>query len=256
MTGGIGATNLSCCRRGHYLGVVQPSSKVKLSPVSVSEVRSRHTVRWFAGIGIAVSVAVLVVLVLFGIAFDQFINGFTVLASPSRAHLKPIPIAATACPYVRVLHDIANDVQRNEPLPVLMSTASIRWLAWPSPSPARAQQFREALLALDLGITVSIPRLPPVVRIYLTATQRAARLGRDQIAHTYYGFLPAQPSTNLLSSGQQSFGYASDLVGSQCGVSLQADTNTMPDLPFLVLPSPTTPHPTPTRPRGAAPSPN
>ena len=161
-------------------------------------------------------------------------NAFSGLGQ--RKHLKEIPIAATACPYVRVLHEIANDVQRNEPEPVLdASLAGQTPLAWPLPSQARSEHFREALVALDLGITIGNPHFPPAVRKYLSATQRADRRGRTEIAHTYYGFLPMHPSSDLLDSGQQSFGFAGDLVGSQCGIKLEADNNTALGLSLFVL---------------------
>ena len=173
----------------------------------------------------------------------------------TRNHLKEIPIAPAACPYVRVLHQIANDVQRNEPIPVLTADLSPRALAWPSPSRVRFRDFRQSLVALDREITVSNPHFPPAVRVFLSATQRASRRGRIQVAQTYYGLLPSQPSSDLLSAGTESFGYASDLVGKQCGVSLQADSSTMPNLPFMVVlpPSPKrAPHaPTTSEHRGA-----
>jgi hypothetical protein len=156
---------------------------------------------------------------------------------PPRKHLKEIPIAASACPYVRVLHEIANDVQRNEPVPALLGDNSQTLLAWPTPSGARKDRFNGALVALDLGITVSNTHFPPAVQRYLSTTQHADRQGRAQIAHVYYGLLPEQPASGLLGTGEESFGYASDLVGTQCGVRLQADNSTQPDPPFVLLPS-------------------
>ena len=158
--------------------------------------------------------------------------------STHRKHLKAIPIPRSSCADVRVLHKIANEIQQNEPIPVFDVSGNVSLsnppLAWPSPARQHQQRFRAALIALDVAITTSGPRFPPRLRFYLTQTQRDDRRGRVEIDRTFYGFVSPHPATDLLETGQKAFGFASDLVGTQCGVRLQADNGTMPD-PFLIV---------------------
>jgi hypothetical protein len=205
------------------------------SPVSFSH---RHPMVWRAA----------KIVLGMGLAFVAFVGvAAVVLASclsnlnfgHGRKHLKAIPIPASACPYIRRLHVIADDVQSNEPLQVLdvdLADLTKAPLAWPAPSRKHYQRFRRALAALDNAITASNPHFPRVLRRYLAHTQHDVQRGRIEIAHTFYGLVRSHPATDLLSNGQENFGYASDLVGTQCGGHLAADTNTMPDLPFLLIP--------------------
>src|SRR5436189_5638601 len=82
-------------------------------------------------------------LALAGVILASCMNSFN-FGGAGRKHLKPIPIAASACPYVRRLHNIANAVQRDEPVPVLdvdLPDLTKAPLAWPSPSRLRARRF-------------------------------------------------------------------------------------------------------------------
>jgi hypothetical protein len=205
------------------------------SPSSFSH---RHPMRWRAakvalgiGVGFVAFIGVAAVVLASCLSTLNFGHG--------RRHLKAIPIPASACPYVRKLHVIANDVQRNEPLQVLdvdLQDLTKAPLAWSAPSREHYRRFREALVALDRTINASAPHFPRALRLYLAHTQHDVRRGRIEIAHTFYGFVRPQPANDLLSDGQKNFGYASDLVGTQCGTRLAADTNTMPDLPFMLVP--------------------
>jgi hypothetical protein len=153
-----------------------------------------------------------------------------------RNHLKPIPISTTACPYVALMHAAANDFQAHEPLFGVMFDANGGIVPV-----ARERAIVDRPLArLELAIAMSAPRFPAEVRTQLAITQHAAHQGRAELAHATDPFVLMSRSIDLVGTGQQAFGYASDLVGTQCGHRLGADPNISPYSAPVVTGSTTT----------------
>ena len=193
----------------------------------------------FGAIGVCLLVGVVVV----AVAFVVFINGLD--SGPTgRKHLKSIPIASSACPYVRVMHAVANEVQLDEPITAinLAVPGGPVTIAWPR----SRVRFDLAIGRLELAILASESHIPAQVRQYLNVTLTDVRTGRTLLKTDRSGSYEtnvtlAQRYQSLFSDGQQAFGYAGDLIGKQCGVQLGADSNTMPSSPFaLIYPSTTT----------------
>ena len=191
----------------------------------------------------AIGACLLAGVVVVGIALIVFLNGFAFGPAP-RKHLKAIPIAASACPYVRVMHAVANEVQLDEPIPAVNVAApgAPATIAWPR----SRVRFDDAIGRLELAILASEPQVPEPVRHYLDVTLADVRTGRtllktDRSGSYETNVILAQRYQNLFSDGQQAFGFAGDLIGMQCGVQLGADNNTMPSSPFgVIYPSTTT----------------
>jgi hypothetical protein len=168
-----------------------------------------------AAAGIALLVVVALVLVGIGNSLSHV---------GERPHLKPIPISTRACPYVALMHAAANDFQAHEPSFGLMVDAKGR----PLPIARERSIVGPALTRFEFAIAVSRPHFPTAVRTQLAITQDAAHQGRAQLARATDPFALAGSTNTLLSSGKQAFGFASDLVGTQCGHGLGADTNVGP----------------------------
>jgi len=142
-----------------------------------------------------------------------------------RRHLKPIHISGGACPYVALMHDAANDVQAHEPMLGLVFDAKGR----PLPIAKERAVVDPPLARLEFAIAVSRPHFPAAVRKQLAITQAAAEEGRTQLAGATDSFALASSASRLYGTGQEAFGYASDLVGSQCGHGLGADSDVGPE---------------------------
>jgi hypothetical protein len=153
---------------------------------------------------------------------------------PERKHLDPIPIAASACPYVVLMHQAANNFQASVPaLGILGYDSRGRPLTWPQ---ARAR-LTTTLDALEVSITGSRPHLPAPVRRQLVVALREIRSGRAQLPLASDGPDFWSRTQDELDRGKLAFGYASDLVGDRCGVPLGADDASMP-YPFGTATSP------------------
>jgi len=138
-----------------------------------------------------------------------------------RRHLKPIPIASGACPYVALMHDAANDFQAHEP-PIF--GVFIDDDGRPLPITEERTIVDPPLARLEFAIAVSRPHFPAAVRTQLAIAQNAAHEGRAELAQAKDSTALMSSTTQSLSTGQQAFGYASDLVGTQCGHGLGADS--------------------------------
>jgi hypothetical protein len=163
----------------------------------------------------------------------------------SRRHLAPIPIASDACPYVRVMHAAANEVQRNQPIPAFdLRTSGSRQqrttLTWPK----SRGRFGQALGAFESALVVSKPHFPLRVKHYLGATLTDVRTGRALLGAQSDQAL-ADRYMDLFADGREAFGYAGDLIGRQCGGQLGADEDSMPTLHFAVITAPTRSRPAP-----------
>lgn len=137
-----------------------------------------------------------------------------------RRHLKAIPISTRACPYVALMHAAANDFQAHEPLLGLMFDANGRVL----PIAKERTIIEPPLARFEFAIAIGKVHFPAAVRTQLAITQDAAHEGRARLVRASDPMALATSTSALLSKGQQAFGYASDLVGAQCGHGLGADS--------------------------------
>jgi hypothetical protein len=168
--------------------------------------------------------AVVIVLATFASALSHAFD----FGGEERKHLDPIPIAAGACPYVVLMHQAANNFQASvPPLGILGYDARGHPLTWPQ---ARAR-LTAALDALEVSIVGSRPHLPAPVRRQLVVAVREIRSGRAQLPLASDARDFWDRTKDELDRGKLAFGYASDLVGHRCGVTLGADDASMP-FPF------------------------
>jgi hypothetical protein len=139
--------------------------------------------------------------------------------SAQRKHLKPIPIAEAACPYVMVMHVAATNFQNAYPgLTTNMSAFDVsRWRT-------TRRELASTASAFEQSIFVSIVHFPAPLRAHLAATARQIHEGRVQLARARDPNDLIARTLTMYATGQRAFGYASDLVGEQCDVHLAADT--------------------------------
>jgi hypothetical protein len=138
-----------------------------------------------------------------------------------REHLKPIPVAARAGPFVAAMHEAANDLQVALPIFGVALDAHGRALTWPQ---ARARLGRAAD-ALEFSIAAGLTQFPPRVQHYLETVRRELRAGRAQLRAARDASDFSVRTGALWRDGQDAFGFAGDLVGRQCGVQLGADSD-------------------------------
>ncbi len=139
-----------------------------------------------------------------------------------RKHLQPIPIAASACPYVRLMHTAADNFQRAEPVLGTALDEHGNALPWPQTQ----ARLKTTLESFDTTIQISESHFPPPIQRQLETTLREVRAGRVQVAVARDGSDVWTRTEPMLERGKLAFGYASDLVGKQCGVMLGADDST------------------------------
>jgi hypothetical protein len=163
------------------------------------------------------------VLVILAIAANVLANGlFDLRVPPPRKHLKPIPIAASACPYVSLMHAAANNFQSAEPS---IFGVELNTDEQPVPWPQERVHLNTTLSALETSIVIGIAHFPAPIRQQLAVTLAAVREGRVLVARSHNGQDLPSSGQPPFDTGQLAFGYASDLVGTQCGVTLGADSN-------------------------------
>src|SRR5437879_644086 len=113
------------------------------SPVPNPAARPRGA-SWTA-IGVGLTALIVAAVVILAATLSSMFSGF----NPGRRHLRAIPISASACVYVRVMHAAANEVQRDEPILALDvgATGDPLTLGWPRSRP----RFAHALGTLELA---------------------------------------------------------------------------------------------------------
>jgi hypothetical protein len=163
------------------------------------------TVTVLAGVAVAVRVAA-----------DRF-SDLSIAAGPDRTHLDPIPIdRADACPRVEAVHSEAQrfvELFGGGFLPGAGMFAGDDW-------PARQIQLDEAMARLDFATAAAMPALPTRVQTELEAVRRLLAEGRLRLAAASGPDALLGDAVRLYAEGQQHLGWAGDLVGSQCGISL------------------------------------
>jgi hypothetical protein len=170
-----------------------------------------HTGRDFAIIlGIVVVVGALVAGLGFAAAsFDPF--GGSGLFGPPQGALKPIPIPASACPFLRVVSATANDANHWD---VGLNADDLKsWQAF-------GTQLAPTLASLETSLVVAIPHVPSPVASQLSATLRQVVIGRPKLLSTRSFSDYVQQTNGAVSTGYYHLARASELVGNACGFKL------------------------------------
>jgi hypothetical protein len=132
-----------------------------------------------------------------------------------RAHLRSIPISPAACPAVRTIHVAANRFQRAYPN-ILPVSGGREW------ERARAR-LADATDELTFVIAGNRGRFPRPVRTQLDIVLTNLQAGRTHLTQAKDGMDLLTRASKFDGDGRTAFGYASDLVGDQCDVRLEAD---------------------------------
>jgi hypothetical protein len=183
--------------------------------------RTRRQSHWIIG-AITIPAAVLGIFAA-GIAVAVLLVGTPSFGPTSRSHRKPIVIAASACPYVALMHTAANNFQAAEPAFGFALDEHGNQLTWPQ----TRSRLDKSLKALAYAIQASAPHFPPEVQSQLGVAADAVREGRQQLAVATDGKDLSIRTSSVLNLGKEAFGWASDLVGDQCSVPLGADNITL-----------------------------
>jgi hypothetical protein len=180
--------------------------------------RRRGPARSFAigaGIAAGVTAGFAILLLAAGAWLAHGINGMGISAPPRR-HLRPIPIAKTACPAVALMHKTAFGMSSDFGVLGLAIDDKGHVSRWPK---ARARILR-ATNRFDFAILASTPQFPPRVQHYLRRVHADLAAGRAKLARTHDVSDLAIRTFKLYDNGQQAFGLAGDLIGKQCPVPL------------------------------------
>lgn len=170
--------------------------------------------------------------ILIAMALSQFSESLSHIGE--RKHLQPIPISASACPYVALMHAAANYYQGNVPVFGFAFDERGGTVPWSQERP----HLDETLRLLKGSIVASREHFPDRIRAQLAVTVGAIDEGRAQLAQATDGFDVMNRSRPALERGQRAFGFASDLVGHQCRVGLGADSGpSVPTVASTVPPS-------------------
>src|SRR3981189_534100 len=116
--------------------------------------RTRRQNLWIVG---AVTIPVMALAIFAaGIAVAVLLFGTLSVGPASRTHLKPIAIAASACPYVALMHAAANNFQAAEPAFGFALDEHGNQLTWPQ----TRSRLDRTLKALGYSIQASTPHFP------------------------------------------------------------------------------------------------
>ncbi len=190
-------------------------------PATTRSAPFRRIVKFAAVIG----GVVVVVLIVLTVAFAVLMSGFSKIGTAERKHLDPIPIAANACPYVKLMHEAANRFQIAYPIFGISVDANQHQLTWPQ----TRQRLRHAADVFEVAIVAGTPHFPKRVRNYLDVTRVELVGGRRQLAAALDAFDFTQRTMNAFDAGKTAFGFAGDLIGHRCQVELGASDVSMLD---------------------------
>jgi hypothetical protein len=133
--------------------------------------------------------------------------------SIGRRHLDPIPVAASACPYLRPVHDSAESAGRTY-LRLLSGRTD------PNAWGAEAAQHGQQLAALELTLLAAIPHVPKRVAAELEQVSANVAAGRTAVAVAPSASDYVSRSSKRAFDGIFALEDASDLVGNACGFEL------------------------------------
>jgi hypothetical protein len=169
-----------------------------------------HTARNFAIILVSVVVVGALVAGLgFAIAsFDPFAG---LKSSGTGPTVKPIPIPAGACPYLRLVNGAANDANHWD---VALNAGTVK--AWR----AFATRTAPTLVALQTSLFFAIPHVPRPVALKLQGALQQVVIGRPPLLKSTSVFDYLDKSNSALLTGYNDLVDASELVGMACGFTL------------------------------------
>jgi hypothetical protein len=128
-------------------------------------------------------------------------------------HLKPIPVPASACPYLHEVHDKA-DVAARTYWDVLTGQTDPR--GWRTKAAQHAQQ----LAAFELTLLAAVPHVPAAIATELKTVRVKVAAGREEVAAARSASEYVRRSSGQAFDGTVALGNASDLVGNACGFTL------------------------------------
>jgi hypothetical protein len=140
----------------------------------------------------------------------------------ARNHLKPVPIAPSACPYVALMHTTANNFQIAEPVLGFAFDQYGNALSWEQ----TRIRLDAALKSLEATIQASEQHFPVPIQQQLDLTLGAVREGAAQLPLARDRVDLMNRMAPIGEKGRQASGRASDLIGKQCGTTLGADNST------------------------------
>ena len=164
-------------------------------------------VAWIAG------VLAFVTLCGFGIASCMSSINFNLdFGAPA---VKPIPIPATACPYLRVVHVAASSAGAGWATALGYSNAK-QWRPF-------ARQLEPKLAILESSLVASIPHVPRPVAWDFEDTAHQIVIGRSPSAFaTTWDYIGR--TNNAVIAGWGDLNHASDLIGNGCGFDFAPTT--------------------------------
>jgi hypothetical protein len=128
---------------------------------------------------------------------------------PTPQALKPIPIPAASCPYLRAVHATAERAGAGWG-DVLFSSDRKRWRRF-------AVQVGPKLAAFDLALRAAIPNTPRPVATRLRRNLRQVEIGRARLTVSRDGWDYFDRTHWAVITGYENLSDASDLVGHACG---------------------------------------
>jgi hypothetical protein len=166
-------------------------------------------------LGVIAAVVALVALAFaaFAFALNNVFKGVGNIGLPARERLEPIPIAASACPYLREVHDKAESASRAYMGALSAQTGSRRW-------PTEAAEHAQDLAAFELTLRAAIPHVPARVATELRQVRAKVAAGRKDVAAAHSASEYVGLSWGHAADGATALQNASDLVGQACGFEL------------------------------------
>jgi hypothetical protein len=130
-----------------------------------------------------------------------------------RRPLKPIPVAATSCPYLRLVHGAAGPAGDTY---LRLLSAQDDPGEWEGEKSRHAQQ----LLVLELALRDASTHVPSRIASELDQVVTNVAAGRKELAAATSASEYVSRSASQVFSGNEALANASDLVGSACGFEL------------------------------------
>ncbi len=168
-----------------------------------------------SGLGAFVLLLVMACIVIVGSLHSMGDN----VSFPGDKHFTPIPVAATACPYLREVHDKAEAAGR-----AFLNVLRGQTGEWRT----EAAQHAQLLAAFELTLRAVIPHVPPPVATELKTVRMKVAAGRIEVAAAPSAGEYMRLSTAQAFEGTIALGNASDLVGNACGFKLSPDVSSSP----------------------------
>jgi hypothetical protein len=189
----------------------EPTRCSRISRVhSMWQATKSHRRLWFVLAGVALTFAALMGACAY--AFSRLDASLDRAFDPNQTPgiYKPIPVATSACPYLRRVHDTA---ARSARLWVVAAFGNSKAIT--------RSTVNQALTAFDNAMTVALPRVPEKVREQLLLTQQQVQQGEREVVKAASVHEYGLETWHAVNEGNSALGNASDLVGNACGFRLK-----------------------------------